>query len=166
MTGLPSIHQADGAAAADLSARRPAQPERLSQAQAPTPRAAAEPCGGLGGASVAIPLLGVTASFSPQSLQLIAGMAADAVGGVPEALDELGQAGASLIKGATEAVGAVGTQAAALISAASGGVAAGADALAEGLAATRSQVAEAAGAVVGYGALAALAAGAVLNELA
>ncbi|OWQ90332.1 hypothetical protein CDN99_13270 [Roseateles aquatilis] len=103
------------------------------------------------GLTIGLPVLGVTATFSAESLQALAGAAADAVTG---AADDLAGAGADVVKGATRAatrvMNAVGDGAGAVL-----------DAAGE----AGSQVASAAGNVIGYGVMAALAGGAVLDEL-
>lgn len=103
------------------------------------------------GLTIGLPVLGVTATFSAESLQALAGSAADVVTG---AASDIGEAGANVVKGAVQAatrvMNAVGDGAGAVL-----------DAAGE----AGSQVASVAGNVIGYGVMAALAGGAVLDEL-
>lgn len=103
------------------------------------------------GLTIGLPVLGVTATFSAESLQALAGSAADVVTG---AAADIGEAGAHVVKGAAQAatrvMNAVGDGAGAVL-----------DAAGE----AGSQVASVAGNVIGYGVMAALAGGAVLDEL-
>ncbi len=152
MTAIP---QSLGSAADAASAR--SGNARSAPADETGPLAdTASPFGEL---SIAIPTLGVTATFSPASMKLLA----DLPGQVADVLQDGG-----------EALGAAASQTGKLLGSVigdlGGSVANGADALAdglgEGLGAVGGKVADMAETLVGYGAAAALVGGAVLNELA
>ncbi|UXH79209.1 hypothetical protein [Roseateles amylovorans] len=123
-----------------------------SAAAPPTPRASSPEVG----LTIGLPVLGVTATFSPQSLVALAESTADVVG---DAVGEMSDAGADVLHGLSKAAGRVAQ-----------GVGDGTQAVATGLSDLGGQLVDGAvnvvATVAGYGVLGALAGGAILDELA
>ncbi|MET0519727.1 MAG: hypothetical protein ABW005_12960 [Burkholderiaceae bacterium] len=137
-------HSADASASRSSASRSAAPEEAASASESPA----------LGDLSIAIPALGVTATFSPASMKLLA----DLPGSVAGALQDGGAALGAVAGQAAHALGGV-------VGDLGGSVAHGAEALADGLGAAGSKVADIAETVLGYGVAAALVGGAVLDEL-
>ncbi len=160
-----------GPAADEAALRTQAQnPERRIQAE---DQAQDEPAA----ARTAAPDLGVQATFSPQSLQVLANAALDIAGNAKDLVQQIGQSGVETVAAAADAIDAVGSEAVDAITAGAASLVKGVDAARSGVkslaTAAGDAVADAtqrAGAAtesaVGYAALAALAGGALLNELA
>lgn len=139
---------------ADPGADRP--PRATVQASVNAAPAPAPACGTPElGLTIGLPLLGVTASFSPQGLQALAGAAGDLA---QDAAGQLGRAGASVLEGGAATLGRLAQ-----------GVGDGASAVVQGALDLGESAVDAVGDVVGevagYGAMAVLAGGALLDEL-
>lgn len=182
MTRLSVV--ADGALSAETG--RTAAPPAAASADSAH---AASPGIGL---TLGVPVLGVTATFSPQSLQALAGAAADAVTGVADVVanaseqvgDLAGAMASDLRRSGADVLGGASRAAARLAQGVEAGLDAGAGLVADGAGAVASGVGSVAGGVAGgvldvggevlgvaaqvagYGVLAALVGGAVLDELA
>ena len=125
----------------------------------------------------AAPDPGVQATFSPQSLQVLANAALGIAGSAKDLVQQIGQSGVETVAAAADALDAVGSEAADAITSGAASLVKGVDAARSGVKSLAtaagdavSEVTQRAGAAtesaVGYAALAALAGGALLNELA
>lgn len=119
---------------------------------------------------------GVQTSFSPQSIKVLEDAALGIAGAAKDCVQQIGQTGVDVVSAAADAIDAVGAEAAEAITSGAAALVKGVDAARAGVnslaTAAGDAVSDAAGRVgtavestVGYAALAALAGGALLNEL-